>query len=112
MKKNAPARNAAVALEGLEPNPPHKGPGGPWGPLGGHFRPKWGPMGPPWPPMGGPPWGPWGPPIPPYLPPVALALWGSTSGAVYTGLELPRMIMISGRLLRRIEPLQFDRVVD
>ena len=36
--------------------------------------PKMAPMGPPW----GDPGGPLGPPV-------ALALWGSTSGAVYTG---------------------------
>ena len=39
--KNTPARNAAVALEGLEANPAHRGPRGPCGAFREQFRPMW-----------------------------------------------------------------------
>ena len=64
-----------------EPRPP----GSLWNASGPPKQPKkhkkcqkWAPLGPPWGGPGGP-----------LLPPVALALWGSTSGAVYTGCPKP-----------------------
>ena len=117
-KKNAPARNAAVPSNlgwkkhplgalggprgagrpagiltffwffqnGLKRSPRALGgPGGPWGPYFPLFLPYFGPPGGP---LGGPWGGPWGPPISPYLPLRAAALWGSTSGAVYTGRKV------------------------
>ena len=51
-EKNAPARNAAVALEGLEANPANRGPRGPMWRLLGAIPPHMGPWGPMWRPGG------------------------------------------------------------
>ena len=51
-EKNAPARNAAVALEGLEANPANRGPRGPMWRLLGAIPLHMGPWGPMWPLLG------------------------------------------------------------
>ena len=60
---------------------PPQGPGGPWGPIFRYFPPIFGP---PWAPLGGPWGGPGGPLFSLSWAAALLALWGSTSGAVYT----------------------------